>query len=67
MWYRISRNGQDFLLENSFDGQAWLQLRITHLHQVAKRYEIGAYACSPIGRNFWCRFTRLEISGNPWR
>jgi uncharacterized protein len=67
MWYRISKNEQDFLLENSFDGQTWLQLRITHLHQVSEYYEVGVYACSPIGKDFWCRFTSLEISDNHWR
>lgn len=67
MWYRISKNGQDFLLENSFDGQTWRQLRVTHLHQVSEYYEVGVYACSPIGKDFWCRFISLEISDNHWR
>jgi regulation of enolase protein 1 (concanavalin A-like superfamily) len=62
MWYRISKNGSDFLLENSYDGQTWLQLRITHLHKVSEHYEVGVYACSPIGKDFWCRFKSLEIS-----
>jgi hypothetical protein len=66
MWYRISKNGGDFLLENSYDGQNWLQLRITHLHQVTEHFEVGVYACSPIGKDFWCRFKLLEISRNEW-
>ncbi len=66
MWYRISKNGSDFLLENSYDGEDWLQLRITHLHHVAEQLEAGVYACSPIGKDFWCRFTILEISENEW-
>ncbi len=66
MWYRISKNGGDFLLENSYDGQAWHQLRITHLHQVSERLEVGVYACSPIGQDFWCRFKVLEILENDW-
>lgn len=67
MRYRISKNGSDFLLENSFDGHTWLQMRIAHLHRLADIYEIGVYACSPIGKNFWCRFKSLEISENRWR
>ena len=67
MWYRISRNGSDFLLENSYDGETWLQLRITHLHKVSEYCEVGVYACSPTGKDFWCRFTSLEISENEWR
>lgn len=63
MWYRVSKHGRDFLLESSYAGQEWQQLRITHLHKAAAQVEAGVYACSPIGKDFWCRFKRLEISG----
>jgi len=66
MWYRISKRGSDFLLENSYDGQAWLQMRITHLHKIADDCQIGVYACSPIGKAFRCCFKTLEISDNQW-
>ena len=66
MWYRISKNGNDFLLENSYDGQTWIQLRITHLLKGSEVCEAGVYACSPLGKDFWCRFKYLEISGNEW-
>jgi len=62
MWYRISKIGSDFLLENSYDGQNWLQLRVAHLHKAAEMLEIGVYACSPIGKDFWCRFKQLVIA-----
>jgi len=67
MWYRISKRGSDFLLENSYDGQAWLQMRITHLHREAEPCEIGVYACSPIGKDFQCCFKTLEISDSQWQ
>lgn len=67
MGYRISRNGNDFLLESSFDGQTWQQLRITHLYKAMETLEVGVYACSPIGKDFWCRFTEIEITENKWR
>ena len=67
MWYRISKQGNDFLLENSYDGHNWLQLRITHLHESTEQYQVGVYACSPIGRDYWCRFKQLRISENKWR
>lgn len=67
MGYRISRNGGDFLLENSRDGVNWTQMRITHLHQAPEYLEVGVYACSPIGKDFWCRFKQLEITHNQWR
>jgi regulation of enolase protein 1 (concanavalin A-like superfamily) len=66
MWYRISKNNDDFLLENSYDGQKWLQVRITHLHKRAAQFEVGVYACSPIGKQFWCCFKELGISENKW-
>ena len=66
MWYRISKNGSDFLLENSFDGQNWQQMRIAHLHKLPEFIEAGIYACSPIGKDFHCRFTFIEISENTW-
>lgn len=66
MWYRIRKHGGDFLLENSYDGENWQQLRITHLHQTAAQYEVGVYACSPIGKDFRCLFKRLQLSENDW-
>jgi len=50
MWYRISRRGPDYLIEASFDGARWLQLRVAHLHKNANVVLGGVYACSPIGR-----------------
>lgn len=66
IWYRISKRGSDFLLESSYDGQAWHQLRVTHLHKDTDACEIGVYACSPIGKEFWCCFKTLEIEENKW-
>ena len=66
MGYRISKNGRDFLLESSFDGQNWTQLRIAHMHRPFEQLEVGVYACSPIGKDFWCRFKSLAILKNEW-
>lgn len=66
MWYRLSRCGSDFLIEASFNGQHWFQLRVAHLHKAGESVEAGVYACSPIGRNFKCRFTEVTIAENTW-
>ncbi|MCB9077780.1 MAG: DUF1349 domain-containing protein [Anaerolineaceae bacterium] len=66
MSYRISKRGRDFLIESALAGEPWQQLRVAHLHQLTEPVEVGVYACSPIGQNFWCRFARLEMSDNPW-
>jgi regulation of enolase protein 1 (concanavalin A-like superfamily) len=42
-------------------------MRVTHLHRAAEEYEIGVYACSPIGKDFRCCFKSLEISDNQWQ
>ena len=66
MWYRMHKRGQDFLIESSFEGQMWRQMRIAHLGAVGKETAVGVYACSPIGQAFRCRFAWLEISENDW-
>jgi uncharacterized protein len=66
MAYRVSKNGSDFLLESSFDGQDWAQLRIAHMHKAFEQLEVGVYTSSPIGKDFWCRFLTLAISKNEW-
>jgi regulation of enolase protein 1 (concanavalin A-like superfamily) len=66
MWYRMSKRGNDFLIESSFDGEGWLQMRIAHLHTLKEQLQVGLYACSPIGKAFWCRFSTLSISDNRW-
>jgi uncharacterized protein len=67
MGYRISRHGQDFLLEYAPDGVTWQQMRITHLHEAKRALAIGIYACSPLGEEFHCRFHFVEIGENQWR
>ncbi|HJO92575.1 MAG TPA: DUF1349 domain-containing protein [Victivallales bacterium] len=66
MWYKINRRSNDFRIESSFDGTKWNQMRITHLHSASEQIEIGMYACSPIGRNFHCRFFVFSIGENNW-
>ena len=66
MWYRISRRGQDFKIEASFDGEHWKQLRIAHLHKASDTIAAGMYACSPIGNDFRSRFITFTCGPNTW-
>ncbi|GAK52022.1 hypothetical protein U14_03269 [Candidatus Moduliflexus flocculans] len=66
IWYRLSRHGQDFKIEASYDGDRWRQLRITHLHNAGERLAVGIYACSPIGENFWSRVISFRCEPNHW-
>ena len=64
--YRITKTGNDFLLENSFDESIWNQMRITHLHKCPDIIEAGIYACSPVGSKFRCKFNYISISDSKW-
>ncbi|NUP05890.1 MAG: DUF1349 domain-containing protein [Polyangiaceae bacterium] len=65
--YRLSRRGDDFLLEHAFEGGAWRQLRILHLFGVSGPLLVGAYACSPVGDGFECTIRHLRIEDSIWR
>ena len=64
MGYRICKRGSHFLLQNSYDGQNWLQMRITHLHVPFHSLNAGLYACSPKEGRFQCTFKQLVIEKN---
>jgi hypothetical protein len=44
IFYRLSRRGQDFLIEFSEDGMTFQQMRIFHMHHPSRR---SASACLP--------------------
>ncbi len=64
--YRVSRTGQDFLIEQSADGEAWVQMRVARLHEAGESLSIGVYACSPVGQGFTATFKGIEIGGSAW-
>lgn len=66
MWYRISRRGEDVLIENSTDGETWLQMRICHLHANEETVHVGVYTCSPLDNRFQCRVTTMLIGECTW-
>lgn len=66
MWYRISRRGQDFYLENSSDGKNWQQMRMFHLHKAADKLSVGVYACSPLQSGFNAVFSLFGITPCEW-
>ena len=46
VWYRLSRRGPDFLIEASFDGVEYNQIRIFHLHILGETIESVAKTMS---------------------
>jgi regulation of enolase protein 1 (concanavalin A-like superfamily) len=63
VWLRVRREGGDYLLDASPDGQDWEQLRVAHLHDARPGSTVacGVYACSPRGAGFVAEFIHLSI------
>lgn len=66
MVYRLSRRGQDFLIENSEDSQQFKQMRIFHIHQPIDKANIGVYACSPLNSSIEAVFSDFSIGECLW-
>lgn len=82
IWYRLSRRGPDFLIESSFDGVVFKQMRIFHLHKLGETTEemgksnpplpggnvvsFGVYACSPLKSSFTAKFTDMKLEPCKW-
>lgn len=66
MYYRLSRRGSDFCVENSLDGITFKQIRIFHLFEGNEQINFGLYACSPEDSSFKATFTEIEITDCQW-
>ena len=66
MWYRIQCRQSDFLIECSYDGMYWTQLRITHLHIPFNEITAGVYACSPMKSSFKAVFDCFNLGKSCW-
>lgn len=83
IWYRLSRRGPDFLVESSFDGVNFKQMRIFHLHELGETTEqmgrsnpplvsedpvtFGVYACSPTESSFVATFSGMKLEPSYWK
>ena len=66
MTYRLSRRGQDFLIENALDGNQFQQMRIFHMHTPLEAVRIGVYACSPLKSSFETVFSDFQLGECTW-
>lgn len=63
IWQRVRREGDDYLVEASWDGARWEQLRLTHLaDERSTGVTAGVYACSPKGAGLVAEFRELSIT-----
>lgn len=67
IWYRLSRREQDFLIECSFDGVHYHQMRICHMEKADGRISFGIYACSPEESSFTAKFSELNYTECVWK
>ena len=66
MWFRLSRRGQDFCVENSADGVTFKQMRIWHMFNAPKTVTVGVYACSAENSSFTATFTHMALTDCQW-
>ena len=64
VWFRVQVRGADCLVESSFDGHDWPQLRLAHLAERAGGGPVscGLYACSPKAAGFDADFHYLTVA-----
>jgi len=63
VWFRIRAEAEDCIVESSFDGTVWTQLRIAHLAErgAAASVACGLYACSPKAAGYQAEFAFLSF------
>ena len=63
VWFRIRAEAADCIVESSFDGTEWQQLRMAHLSErkSAPFVSCGLYACSPKDAGYVAEFHFLEF------
>jgi regulation of enolase protein 1 (concanavalin A-like superfamily) len=64
VWLRVRREGADYIVDASEDGQAWEQIRMAHLAEDDGKLGVacGVYACSPKAAGFAAEFSMLEVT-----
>ncbi|MDE6273917.1 MAG: DUF1349 domain-containing protein [Clostridiales bacterium] len=66
MWFRLSRRGDDFCIENSVDGINFKQMRICHMFRGGDTVRFGIYACSAENSSFKALFTDMQLTECKW-
>lgn len=67
MFFRLSKQGYDFKIENSFDGKHFKQMRVFHLDPLGKPLRVGLYACSPLDSSFDATFSHFIKEAGCWQ
>jgi len=67
MYYRLSRRGSDFLLENSVDGIHFCMMRMFHMFHAETLVQFGFFASSPGDSSFAAHFSEIEWTQCCWK
>lgn len=67
MYYRLSRRGSDFLLENSVDGMSFNMMRMFHMFDAQGSVQFGFFASSPGDSSFAAYFSEIEWTECLWK
>jgi regulation of enolase protein 1 (concanavalin A-like superfamily) len=64
VWFRIRAEAEDCIVESSFDGERWVQIRMAHLQErgAAATVSCGLYACSPKESGYEAEFSFLTFT-----
>ena len=63
VWFRVRAEANDCIVESSFDGQEWVQIRMARLLErpAANSVSCGLYACSPKAAGYEAEFSFLRF------
>ena len=64
VWLRVRREGDDYIVESSWEGTQWEQLRMAHLREGPGGGAVaaGVYACCPKESGFVAEFREFVVS-----
>jgi regulation of enolase protein 1 (concanavalin A-like superfamily) len=63
VWFRVRAEDNDYIVESSFNGQDWEQIRMARLldRPAVKSVSCGLYACSPKAAGYEAEFSFLRF------
>lgn len=61
MYFRIIYRGGNILVQYSFQGKIFTDLRLFHVHTDHPLLKLGIYACSPRNSSFNCTFSNMTL------
>lgn len=61
MWFRVTHYYENIIVENSFDGIHYKQMRVFHMKFRGDKFEVGMFAASPKDSSFDVTFEEMIV------